>query len=238
MYIPVLVALAALVLLSLAMATPNRNDGCLLNIGHILALVAGSVAPFAIAWLPADKSGVPWWFWLLAVSSAVLGSCAMGLATFGWQMFFPGWVVARAKKRGRGRGTGTARKATKKASAPEPEPDLEKQVDLSVFDPSAFISNPTAGMSNANADPFGDCLFALLAGIVGGIFWLGLQLAQWIGKALLPKLPVSTVAEGTPPVASSARRITRGVLCFVFAFAIVALTTLVLSGVLGRSSAA
>ncbi len=215
MYVPAMVALVLLLVLSLALATPNRKQGCLIDIGHILALIVGSLTPALIAWLLAPKSSTPWWFWLLALLSLLLGACAMGLAAFGWQTFFPGWIVVRERKK-RGRKSATRTQAT---------PDLEKQVDLSLFDPSAYMVAPQSLASSANSDPFGDCLFALFVGILGGLFWLGLQLAQGITRALLPvPAPVSTETGQGPSVV----RIVRALLCFLYAFAIVALTTIAL----------
>ena len=223
----VLGAVAVMLALSLVVALPKGRLGCLMDLARVIALVAGSVAPAGVVWWLGDRT-VGWLFWVLAVVSLVFGACAMGLAAFGWQTFFPGWIPVKQPKGRRGRGGSKGTRAAKGAAAgvaATAVPDLEEQVDLSVFDPSAFMSSPSVG-SHSNSDPLGDCLFALLVGIFGGIFWLGLQLAQGITKAVLPGLPAAETAEGMREV--GARRVTRALLCFVYAVGIVAVVTGVL----------
>jgi hypothetical protein len=225
-----------MLVLSLVMALPKGQMGCLMDIVRVLALVAGSVAPVGVVWVMGDKSAA-WWFWALAVVSVVLGACAMGLAAFGWQTFFPGWIrVKQPKKRGRRKAGGKAPATVTAAGvAATAVPDLEQQVDLSIFDPSAYMFTPTMG-SHPNQDPLGDCLFALLVGIVGGIFWVGLQLAQGIAKVLLPGMPAVETAEAMREVGS--RRVARALLCFVYAVGIVVGVTAVLYFASGRAETA
>lgn len=236
MIVPLLIAVVVLLLLSLVVALPNRNKGCLLDLAHILALVAGSVAPALVVYfLSADKP-VAWWFWVLLVLSVPFSACAVGLAAFGWQTFFPGWVVVRQRGKGRrkaaAKGDSSASRArgAKAAGAAVvaggAEPDLEQQVDLSLFDPSAYMYTPQPLSNTANYDALGDCLFALLIGIVGGLFWIGLQLAQGITKVLLPGMPAAVTMENAQEM--GARRATRALLCFVYAVVIAAGTTIAL----------
>jgi hypothetical protein len=100
--------------------------------------------------------------WTLLVTSIVgvivaliLGASAVTLAATGWQILFQ--------------------------RRPQ---DLEKQVDLSIFNPTAYLN--TGQSHTSGSDDLGSCLFAILLGLVGGLFWLGIQLGQAIAKRGLP----------------------------------------------------
>lgn len=59
---------------------------------------------------------------------------------------------------------------------------VEDQADLTAFDTTTFLNTNT--YNSSGDDELLGCLFAIIAAIIGGLFWLGLQLAVGIAKTL------------------------------------------------------
>jgi hypothetical protein len=92
------------------------------------------------------------------VITLILGASAVTLAAIGWQM-----VLQRRRSK-----------------------EIEKQVDLSIFNPFDLIGSTGSHSSSSGSDDLAGCFLGLLMALVGGLFWFGIQLGQGIAKHGLP----------------------------------------------------
>lgn len=156
------VAAALPVVAGLLLALP-RGRGCLAQVLRLAALAGAAAAPIVLAW-PAlgERRGLAWLaaaavLLITTLVAVVLSAGAATLLATGWR----GLLSGRAA--------------------------VEGEVDLSLFDPSAYTGLPARGSTSIDEDPIGNCLFSALLGAAGGTLWLGLQLSRAIATRWLPR---------------------------------------------------
>lgn len=156
------VAVALPVVAGLLLALP-RGRGCLAQVLRLVALAGAVAAPIVLAW-PAlgERRGLAWLaavavLLVAALVAVVLSAGAATLLATGWQGLLRGHAA------------------------------IEREVDLSLFDPSAYTGLPSRGGTHPDDDPFGNCLFAVVLGMLGGTLWLGLQVSRAIATRWLPR---------------------------------------------------
>ncbi|MBZ0287123.1 MAG: hypothetical protein K8I30_05870 [Anaerolineae bacterium] len=140
-------------------------SGCLSEVARLAALGIGSLSALIILFNSGESlrdlfawQGISSLLRYAAVLvTLILGACALALTAHGWQT-----LAGRRNA-------------------------VEDQADLTAFNPNVFLNTGSSLSSSSSDDSLAGCLFAIVMAIVGGLFWLGLQLAAGIAGALLPK---------------------------------------------------
>lgn len=170
------VAFIVFIVCSLILTIPKYEgcaSGCLTEVARLAALVVGSLSALIVLANSGQSFGELFgWEGIgsLLRYAAVLVTLVVG--TCALTLAAHGWQVLA--------GRGNA---------------VEDQADLTAFDPSSYMMTGSHSNTSGDDELLG-CLFAILLAIVGGLFWLGLQLAAQIAK-LLPSAsanPTSRVA--------------------------------------------
>lgn len=157
------VAFIVFIVCSLILTLPKYEgcaSGCLTELARLAALVVGSLsALIALANSGQSVGELFAWEGIGSLVRYIAPLVTLILGTCALTLVAHGWQVLA--------GRGNA---------------VEEQADLSAFDPSTFML--TNNYNSSGDDELLGCLFAILFAILGGLFWVGLQLAAWIAKML------------------------------------------------------
>jgi hypothetical protein len=189
-----------------------KSVGCLAYIVRLLAFIVGAVAPIVIFW------GTPSNALLYAalLPAVILGASAVTLNGAGWDALLGRRREAPEK---------SVKKGRHKKQAEELPENVEDRVDLSLFDPFEMLRVSTSSTYGSSNDPFGDCLGTIILGIVGGLFWVGVQISRVIARY------------GLPDVETPLKRLGRIVLSWLYSGAIYAGVVFIMTAVFGRNPA-
>lgn len=135
-------------------------SGCLSELARLAALLIGSLSALIVLFNGGQSlSELFAWEGIVSLLRYVAMPVTLVLGTCALTLVAHGWQTLA--------GRGNA---------------VEDQADLTAFDASTFLNTNT--YNSSGDDELLGCLFAILLAIVGGLFWLGLQLAAGIAKSL------------------------------------------------------
>lgn len=141
-------------------------SGCLSELARLAALVVGSLSALIVLFNTGETVGELFaWEGVGSLLRYVAMPITLVLGTGALGLVAHGWQTLV--------GRGNA---------------VEDQADLTAFDTTTFLNTNT--YNSSGDDELLGCLFAIIAAIIGGLFWLGLQLAAVIAK-LLPSANTS-----------------------------------------------
>lgn len=162
------VAFVVFIVCSLILTLPKYKgcaSGCLSELARLAALAVGSLSALIILFSSGESlrdlfawQGIGSLLRYAAVLvTLIIGTAALALTAHAWQT-----LAGRRNA-------------------------IEEQADLTAFDPNAYLNTGSSITGSSSDDSLAGCLFAIVMAVVGGLFWLGLQLAAGIAGYLLPK---------------------------------------------------